>query len=206
MRVAFSTLGCRLNQAETDSMTDQLEALGIERVADAKDAGVGVVNTCTVTREATKASRMAIRRAIAANPDSKVVVIGCYAVSDPDEIRAIEGVDVVLGNDAKDSLPEALGLSASASPVMQIGMRPSGPPKVRANLKVQTGCDEWCTFCIIPTTRGPLRSYPERHVIEEAAARVRAGARELVLTGVHLGKYRYDQGGDERDLVRLIQR
>ena len=210
MRVAFSTLGCRLNQAETDSMTEQLEARGIERVADPKDAGVVVVNTCTVTREATKASRMAIRRAIAANPDSKVVVIGCYAVSDPDEIRAIDGVDVVLGNDAKDSLPEALGLDAPARPVLQIGMRrktgAGGERRVRANLKVQTGCDEWCAFCIIPTTRGPLKSTNEDALVAEARARVAAGARELVLTGVHLGKYTFETGGDERSLVRLFGR
>jgi threonylcarbamoyladenosine tRNA methylthiotransferase MtaB len=77
---------------------------------------------------------------------------------------------------------------------------------VRANLKAQTGCDEWCTFCIIPTTRGPLKSMDEDALIAEARARVAAGARELVLTGVHLGKYRYDEGGDERDLVRLFQR
>jgi threonylcarbamoyladenosine tRNA methylthiotransferase MtaB len=207
MRVAFSTLGCRLNQAETDSMTEQLAAVGVERVDAAEEAGVVVVNTCTVTREATKASRMAIRRAIAANPDSKVVVIGCYAVSDPDEIRAIEGVDVVLGNDAKDSLPAALGLDAPAQPLMRIGMRrEAGPPKVRANLKVQTGCDEWCTFCIIPTTRGPLKSTDEDALVAEARSRVAAGARELVLTGVHLGKYTFDTGGDERSLVRLFRR
>ncbi len=207
MRVAFSTLGCRLNQAETDSMSEQLEALGIERVTDPADAGVVVVNTCTVTREATKASRMAIRRAIAANPGSRVVVIGCYAVSDPDEIRAIEGVDLVLGNDAKDSLPDALGLSAPVQPLMQIGMtRREAAPKVRANLKAQTGCDEWCTFCIIPTTRGPLKSMDEDALVAEARARVAAGARELVLTGVHLGKYTFDHGGDERNLVRLFER
>lgn len=204
MRVAFSTLGCRLNQAETDSMTEQLERLGIERVADAADAGVVVVNTCTVTREATKASRTAIRRAVAANPDARVVVIGCYAVSDPDEIRAIDGVDLVLGNDAKDSLPEALGLSAP--PLMHIGMRRDAPPRIRANLKVQTGCDEWCTFCIIPTTRGPLKSMDEEALVAEARARVAAGTRELVLTGVHLGKYTFDHGGDERSLVRLFER
>ncbi|MDQ3952943.1 MAG: tRNA (N(6)-L-threonylcarbamoyladenosine(37)-C(2))-methylthiotransferase MtaB [Actinomycetota bacterium] len=209
MRVAFSTLGCRLNQAETDSMSEQLEAVGIERVARAEDAGVVVVNTCTVTREATKASRMAIRRAVAANPGSRVVVIGCYAVSDPDEIRTIDGVDLVLGNDAKDSLPEALGLTAPPKPLMQIGIRRDGvggQRKVRANLKVQTGCDEWCTFCIIPTTRGPLKSTNEDDLVAEARARAAAGARELVLTGVHLGKYTFDTGGDERSLVRLFGR
>ncbi|HEV2757826.1 MAG TPA: tRNA (N(6)-L-threonylcarbamoyladenosine(37)-C(2))-methylthiotransferase MtaB [Actinomycetota bacterium] len=208
MRVAFSTLGCRLNQAETDSMSEQLEALGVERTASAADAGVVVVNTCTVTREATKASRMAIRRAVKVNPDAKIVVIGCYAVSDPDEVRAIEGVDVVLGNDAKDSLPEALGWEPSPQPLLTLGMRrrADAPPKIRANLKVQTGCDEWCTFCIIPTTRGPLKSTDEESLVAEARARVAAGARELVLTGVHLGKYTFDSGGDERSLVRLFGR
>lgn len=208
MRVAFSTLGCRLNQAETDSMSEQLEALGVERTDSAADAGVVVVNTCTVTREATKASRMAIRRAVKANPDAKIVVIGCYAVSDPEEVRAIEGVDVVLGNDAKDSLPEALGWEAPPRPLLTLGMRrrPDAAPKIRANLKVQTGCDEWCTFCIIPTTRGPLRSTDEDSLVAEARARVAAGARELVLTGVHLGKYTFDSGGDERSLVRLFDR
>ncbi|HEX2295128.1 MAG TPA: tRNA (N(6)-L-threonylcarbamoyladenosine(37)-C(2))-methylthiotransferase MtaB [Actinomycetota bacterium] len=206
MRVAFSTLGCRLNQAETDSMTEQLEGLGVERVADAEDADVVVVNTCTVTREATKGSRTAIRRAVAANPEARVVVIGCYAVSDPDEIRAIEGVDLVLGNDAKDSLAEAMGLDARPRPLLTVGMRRDAPPRIRANLKVQTGCDEWCTFCIIPTTRGPLKSTGEDSLVAEARARVAAGARELVLTGVHLGKYTFDHGGDERSLVRLFAR
>ncbi|MDQ3916202.1 MAG: tRNA (N(6)-L-threonylcarbamoyladenosine(37)-C(2))-methylthiotransferase MtaB [Actinomycetota bacterium] len=208
MRVAFSTLGCRLNQAETDSMSEQLEALGVERTDSPADAGVVVINTCTVTREATKASRMAIRRAVKANPRAKVVVIGCYAVSDPDEVAAIEGVDVVLGNDAKDFLPAALGWEAPAQPLLQLGMRrvPGAIPKVRANLKVQTGCDEWCTFCIIPTTRGPLKSTDEESLLAEARARVAAGARELVLTGVHLGKYTFDRGGDERGLVRLFRR
>lgn len=204
MRVSFSTLGCRLNQAETDSMGEQLAACGVDRAESARGADVVVVNTCTVTREATKASRTAIRRAIAANPESKIVVIGCYAVSDPEEIRAIDGVDLVLGNDAKESLPDALGLQPR--PLMQIAMRRAEPPKVRANLKVQTGCDEWCTFCIIPTTRGPLKSTDEDSLVAEAIARVAAGARELVLTGVHLGKYTFDHGGDERSLVRLFGR
>jgi threonylcarbamoyladenosine tRNA methylthiotransferase MtaB len=206
--VKFTTLGCRLNQAESDSMTEQLSARGFN-VADPDDEpDVVVVNTCTVTREATKASRMAIRRAARAHPNARVVVIGCYAVSDPDEIRAIDGVDVVLGNDAKDSLADELEAAPATSPLMQIGWRGQRaiPPRVRANLKVQTGCDEYCTFCIIPTTRGPLRSYDEDDLVAEARARVANGARELVLTGVHLGKYTYDHGGDERNLVRLFER
>ena len=189
-------------------MSEQLAAHGL-RQSDEGDPDVVVINTCTVTREATKASRMAIRRAARNHPGAKVVVVGCYAVSDPDEIRAIDGVDVVLGNDVKENFAEALGLQAPTAPLLDIGFagRPDFPVqtrRVRANLKVQTGCDEWCTFCIIPTTRGPLRSMDHDGLIDEARARVGAGAREIVLTGVHLGKYGYDGGGDERDLLRLL--
>lgn len=212
-RVFFNTLGCRLNQAESDSMAEQLALRGAARVGPAEACDLVVVNTCTVTREATKASRAAIRRAVSAHPEAKVVVVGCYAVSDPDEVAAIEGVDVVLGNDDKERFVEELDTRTSMAPLLQIGMRatPSAahkpaPVRVRANLKAQTGCDEWCTFCIIPTTRGPLRSLDEDSIVAEARSRVLAGARELVLTGVHLGKYRYEGGGNEQDLVGLFRR
>jgi threonylcarbamoyladenosine tRNA methylthiotransferase MtaB len=207
-KVAFTTLGCRLNQAESDFMAEELAARGMDIAAGDGPLDMIVVNTCTVTREATKASRQAIRKAVKNNPDAKVVVIGCYAVSNPEEVEAIEGVDAILSNDDKESFVEAL--NQHHSPLLQLGMRrtekPRLPHRVRANLKAQTGCDEWCSFCIIPTTRGPLRSLEEDSLIEEARAKVEAGAREIVLTGVHLGKYRYDRGGDERDLIRLMRR
>ena len=206
--VSFTTLGCRLNQAESDVMAEDLAARGVTP-SGGESPDVVVINTCTVTREATKASRMAIRRAIKNHPNAKVVVAGCYAVSDRAEIEAIDGVDVIVGNDAKEHFAEILGQHAPTQPLLQLGMRPAVPEtpyRVRANLKVQTGCDEWCSFCIIPTTRGPLRSLEERALIAEARARVAAGARELVLTGVHLGKYTYDTGGDERRLVELFRK
>lgn len=207
--VSFSTLGCRLNQAESDSMLEELTGSGFQQAGVEGQPDVVVVNTCTVTREATKASRMAIRRAVRAHPDAKVVVVGCYAVSDPDEIAAIDGVDLILGNNEKERFAEALGASPAFKPLLQIGglgSTPVAPERVRANIKVQTGCDEWCSFCIIPTTRGPLRSMDENAIVTEARSRVDAGAKELVLTGVHLGKYMQDTGGDERDLVRLLER
>ncbi|MBW3594726.1 MAG: tRNA (N(6)-L-threonylcarbamoyladenosine(37)-C(2))-methylthiotransferase MtaB [Actinobacteria bacterium] len=205
--VSFTTLGCRLNQAESDSMAEDLARSGVVPVSDGADPDVVVINTCTVTREATKASRMAIRRAIRSHPDAKVVVVGCYAVSDRDEVDAIAGVDVVMGNDDKERFADALAARQATTPLLQLGMRSSSPVtprRVRANLKIQTGCDEWCSFCIIPTTRGPLRSLDETSLLAEARERVAAGARELVLTGVHLGKYTYDTGGDERRLVELF--
>lgn len=191
-------------------MAEQLAARGVAPAGNDHSPDVVVINTCTVTREATKASRSAIRRAVRNHPGAKVVVVGCYAVSDPDEIAAIEGVDLIVGNDEKERFAEVLGQRPATSPLLQIGIRRSAEitsgSRVRANLKAQTGCDEWCTFCIIPTTRGPLRTLDEDSLIEEARSRVRAGAREVVLTGVHLGKYAYDRGGDERDLLRLFER
>lgn len=213
-KVAFTTLGCRLNQAESDAMSEDLAGRGVVGVDGDEPPDVVVVNTCTVTREATKASRSAIRRAVRRYPQAKVVVIGCYAVSDRAEVEAIDGVDVVLGNDEKESFAESLQARDATRPLLQVGFRgsgsspapDSGPVRVRANLKAQTGCDEWCSFCIIPTTRGPLRSLDEDGLIAEARRRIAAGARELVLTGVHLGKYDYDRGGDEGSLVRLLDR
>ena len=208
-KVAFATLGCRLNQAESDQMAESLTRRGFV-AAPSEVADMVVVNTCTVTREATEASRSAIRRAVRANPAARVVVIGCYAVSDPAEVEAIDGVDAVLSNDDKESFLEALSQRPQTRSLLQLGIGPSTPQlqpaRVRANLKVQTGCDEWCSFCIIPTTRGPLRSMDEEAIVSEARAKVGAGARELVLTGVHLGKYAYDLGADERRLVSLLER
>ena len=214
----FNTLGCRLNQAESDSMADELLAGGLSPADSSDSPDVVVVNTCTVTREATKASRSAIRRAVRNNPESKVVVVGCYAVSNPEEIEAIEGVDVILNNTDKERFAEALQENTPTAPLLQLA--PPSPTttrtpatkvlsataRVRANLKVQTGCDEWCTFCIIPTTRGDLRSFDVESLVDEARAKAVAGARELVLTGVHLGKYAYDTGGNERELVGLMTR
>ncbi|HEU4488529.1 MAG TPA: tRNA (N(6)-L-threonylcarbamoyladenosine(37)-C(2))-methylthiotransferase MtaB [Actinomycetota bacterium] len=209
-QVAFATLGCRLNQAESDQMAESLERYGFVSGPN-ESADLVVVNTCTVTREATKASRSAIRRAVRANPDAKVVVIGCYAVSNPDEVDAIAGVDAVLDNDDKEAFVEALATKSRSKGLLRLGFGPpaartAAPARVRANLKLQTGCDEWCSFCIIPITRGPLRSMDADAVVSEARARVAAGARELVLTGVHLGKYGYDLGSDERMLVALLER
>jgi threonylcarbamoyladenosine tRNA methylthiotransferase MtaB len=203
-------------------MAEQLRSEGFSQAEPNEAPDIVVVNTCTVTREATKASRSALRRAARSHPKARVVAIGCYAVSDRVEVEAIDGVDLVCDNDDKERLAEALRAGKTTAPLMQIGLRRDGAPaapsvltksedtarprQVRANLKVQTGCDEWCTFCIIPRTRGRLRSLDEDSLVREAEQKVQAGARELVLTGVHLGKYAYDAGGDERDLVRLLRR
>ena len=141
----FTTLGCRLNQAESDSMAEDLATQGIEVAAKGESADLVVINTCTVTCEATKASRQAIRRAVKHNPDAKVVVIGCYAVSNPDEIEAIDGVDAILSNDDKESFLAALGTSlpSASAPLLQLGMRASRKPSLPYRVPREPESTDW---------------------------------------------------------------
>jgi threonylcarbamoyladenosine tRNA methylthiotransferase MtaB len=205
-KVAIKTLGCRLNQAESEQALEALGARGFDLAHAGEEPDVVVVNTCTVTRESTASSRRLIRRLAEAHPGATVVVTGCYAVSDPDAVKAIPGVDLVVGNDAKDRIAE---LVAEVPKVRRLPLltRPAPLERLRTRVAVraQTGCDEWCTFCIIPRTRGPLRSWPQEEVVADVRRQVERGVREVVLTGVHLGKYGEDLG--ERDgLARLVDR
>ncbi len=205
-KVAIKTLGCRLNQAESEKALEALGARGFDLAHAGEEPDVVVVNTCTVTRESTASSRRLVRKLAEAHPGATVVVTGCYAVSDPDEVKAIPGVDLVVGNDAKDRIAE---LVAAVPRVRRLPLvtRPAPVERLRTRVAVraQTGCDEWCTFCIIPRTRGPLRSWPEEEVVADVRRQVERGVREVVLTGVHLGKYGEDLG--RRDgLARLVDR
>jgi len=194
--VQVRTLGCRLNTAESD----EINAALVGRLIDTSDAApeVVVVNTCTVTAEASKASRKLIRRSIADHPHARIVVTGCYAVAEPEVVAAIPGVDLVVPNKDKDHLAALIAgettVPASSTPL---------PARVRSNLKVQTGCDELCSFCIVPQTRGELSSRATGDVVATARAMARAGTREVILTGVHLGKYGWDLPGSNR-LADLI--
>jgi threonylcarbamoyladenosine tRNA methylthiotransferase MtaB len=190
--VALRTLGCRLNQAESDEILIALADRGIAIDDDSPE--IVVVNTCSVTTEASSASRKLIRRSVKDHPGSTVVVTGCYAVAHEAEVRAIAGVDAVLP--VKETLPGAVAEQAGGSAVP---FEFEGP---RRNLRVQTGCDEQCTFCIVPTTRGALDSRPLDEVLIHARRLVDSGATELILSGVHLGTY---GRGTEDNLVGLIQ-
>ena len=184
-------------------------------MSESDSPDVVVVNTCTVTQEATRGSRKTATRAAENNPDALVVVAGCYAVAEPEEARALPGVGMIATNDEKQDLARKIATSIGArldmsprgGPLLQIG-KASGFPgadRTRVNLKVQTGCDEWCTFCIIPKTRGPLHSYDLDDLLGQARRKVQAGTRELVLTGVHLGKYGWDQGRPDDGLIALLE-
>jgi len=205
-KVALKTLGCRLNQAESEKALEALGARGFDLAHAGEEPDVVVINTCTVTRESTASSRRLIRRTAAEHPGATVVVTGCYAVSDPEEVRAVPGVDLVVPNDAKDRIAELIAEVPSVRR-LPLTVRPAPPQRLRTRVavKAQTGCDEWCTFCIIPRTRGPLRSYPSDEIVADVRHQVERGVREVVLTGVHLGKYGDDRGEPD-GLARLVGR
>lgn len=200
------TLGCRLNQAESDETARALHDAGVDvhvGPGQACASDVVVVNTCTVTADASKSSRKLVRRA--AETGARVVVTGCYAVAAPEACAALPGVVAVVPNKDKDDLARVVAALDG------IGSGPERPhpgavPTLRQAFKVQTGCDEACTFCIIPETRGALSSRSADSVVAGIRAQVEAGAAEVALTGVHLGKYGLDTDATARlgTLVRRI--
>ncbi len=201
--VRFATLGCRLNQSESDEIARELLRRGVSVHTSAiPNAEVVVVNTCTVTADASRSSRKLIRKL--ASTGAKVIVTGCYAVADPDAVAVLPGVVAVVANVDKDALAGRIARSSapldSAKPIaVEIDST-----RVRQSRKVQTGCDEICSFCIIPTTRGDLSSRCRDDIVEGIRIQVAHRASEIVLTGVNLGKYGLD-AGEQNGLERLIE-
>lgn len=213
--VAFHTLGCKVNHYETEAIWQLFQEVGYERVEFDKNSDVYVINTCTVTNTGDKKSRQVIRRAIRKNPDAVICVTGCYAQTSPAEIMAIPGVDIVVGTQDRSKL---LGLieqfREERQPINAVRniMKnrvyeeldvPSFTDRTRASLKIQEGCNNFCTFCIIPWARGLMRSRDPEEVIRQAQQLVDAGYLEIVLTGIHTGGY----GEDLKDynLARLLR-
>ncbi|MBI3636938.1 MAG: tRNA (N(6)-L-threonylcarbamoyladenosine(37)-C(2))-methylthiotransferase MtaB [Candidatus Rokubacteria bacterium] len=207
LRVAFTTLGCRLNQVDTQELQAQLEARGFVTVGDDGAADVVVVNSCTVTSRADFSDRQAIHRAVRRNPDARVIVTGCWAQTDPDTVARVGGVDLVVGNADKARLSEMvealLGETNARPPAVAVSdiatartlaVAPLAPARdrSRAFVKVQEGCQHRCAFCIVPRARGASRSRRLDDVVEQVEALVCAGHAEVVLTGVDLGHYGAD--------------
>jgi len=199
--VSFATLGCRLNQVDTQQIQAALEARGFRTVAFDEPADVVVVNTCTVTARAEFSDRQMIRRAARVSDRATLVVTGCWAQTSPDDVAAMAEVDLVVGNGDKHRLPDLLdGVVADRVHVTDIARvravdaapigRISG--RSRAFLKVQDGCQHRCAFCIVPFARGASRSLDPKRVFDQAQLLVEAGHPELVLTGVDLGHYGAD--------------
>lgn len=203
-RAAFATLGCKVNQYETESMEGLFKTYGYELVSFSEEADVYVINTCSVTQLGEKKSRQLIRRAHRMNPQAIVAVTGCYAQAEAETIRAMEGVGVVIGTRERGrivELVEEVMASGQAQNVVGNIMEADTfedipltqwPLRTRAFLKIQEGCTNFCTYCIIPYTRGPLRSRPVDSIREEARRLAEGGFHEIVLTGIHLGAYGRD--------------
>lgn len=202
--VAFHTLGCKVNHYETEAIWQLFKEEGYERTDFEAIADVYVINTCTVTNTGDKKSRQVIRRAIRKNPDAVICVTGCYAQTSPAEIMAIPGVDIVVGTQDRVKMLQYIEqYKVERQPINAVGniMKnrvyeeldvPAFTDRTRASLKIQEGCNNFCTFCIIPWARGLMRSRDPQEVIRQAQQLVDAGYKEIVLTGIHTGGYGED--------------
>jgi MiaB-like protein len=199
------TLGCKVNQFETETMEGLFRARGYDVVPFEERADVYVINTCSVTHLSDRKSRQLIRRAARTNPAACIAVTGCYAQVAPEEIRALEGVRVVIGTKERAkivdyveaSLRADTGVAGTITDIMQVRVFEdiplhALPHRTRAFLKIEDGCQNFCTFCIIPYARGPVKSRELSAVAREMRLLVDAGFHEVVLTGIHLGAYGID--------------
>lgn len=208
-RIAFYTLGCKVNQADTASMEAIFRKAGYKVVGFNEQADIYLINTCVVTNMGQRKSRQIINRAVRSNPLALTVVTGCYPQTAPDEVKSIAGVDVIIGNQERGRIVELAeqALAAKQDEVLdnvhkitvdtQFEELAAGTEtdKTRAFLKIQEGCNQYCTYCIIPYARGPLRSRSLDSIREEVGKLVAAGYKEVVLIGIHLGCYGKEHGG-----------
>ena len=205
MRIYVGSLGCKLNQSEMDALAGRFATGGHQVVAAPAEADLCVLNTCAVTHVAAQKSRQALRRLHRDNPQARLIATGCYAQLTPEDLGELPGVEIVVGNREKERLEELLGDSPA-------GTEATGPPssvprsRTRALIKIQDGCDNACTYCIIRVARGPQRSRPPGEILDEVRTRLAAGHQEIVLTGVHIGAYGHDRQRqpDKHDLWGLV--
>jgi threonylcarbamoyladenosine tRNA methylthiotransferase MtaB len=211
MRIHVSSLGCKLNQNEMDTLAARLAQRGHQVVATPAEADLCVLNTCAVTHVAAQKSRQALRRLHRKNPQARLVPTGCYAELTPGDLLDLPGVEFVAGNQEKERLEELLGNRETSGGVMGSVAHPNLPiprSRTRALVKIQDGCDNACTYCIIHVARGPQRSRSANQILDEVRAHLAAGHQEIVLTGVHIGAYGQDRrnGRASTDLWGLVSR
>lgn len=214
-KVAFHTLGCKVNTYETDAMEQMLLSHGYEVVSFEEQADIYIINTCSVTNMADRKSRQMLHRAKKKNPNAVVVAAGCYVQAAPKEVLADAGVDLVIGNNKKQDLVQILEeyfAEHRQEAVIDINKEQSYEQlqlnfvsdHTRAYIKVQDGCNQFCSYCIIPYTRGRIRSRAMEDVVLEVTRIAKRGTKEVVLTGIHLSSYGKDFESGE-NLLDLIQ-
>lgn len=211
MKVHLKALGCRLNEAELEQWSQQFRAGGHEIVSSTPEADVLVLNTCAVTHEASGKSRRLMHRLYRENPAAKLVVSGCYASLQAEEVAQALGVDLVIPNSEKDRLPQTVMQHFSAPAMPLMASEPGESPlflrgRQRAFIKIQDGCRYRCTFCIVTVARGDERSRSEAEILAEINTLHQQGVQEVVLTGVHVGGYGSDTGSSLYTLVQAILR
>ena len=207
MKITFVTLGCKLNQAETELLAGRFTEAGHEYVDSVEDADVYILNTCTVTATADAKSRHLLRQAHRRNPGAVLVAAGCYAERDAGTLSRIEGVRLTAGNTEKLRLPEILAEAGYLTRPETPGRSPEAgipvSPRTRAFIRIQDGCSNFCSYCIVPFVRGPERSLPAEQVVLDIKRRVSGGVKEVVLTGTEIGSY-YDSGLDLEGLLEKV--
>ncbi|HLP49415.1 MAG TPA: tRNA (N(6)-L-threonylcarbamoyladenosine(37)-C(2))-methylthiotransferase MtaB [Chitinophagales bacterium] len=217
-KIALHTLGCKLNFSETSAIARILSEQGYQKVEFSDRADYYIINTCSVTENADKETKQVVKTALKTNPEAKVIIVGCYAQLKPEEISRIKGVSMVLGANEKFKIHEYLEqLEEQTAPVVISGDIDnvefyadaySQGERTRSFLKVQDGCDYFCSFCTIPMARGKSRSNTIAHTVEVARKVAGTGVKEIVLTGVNLGDYGKTTDGNERtdeNFYKLIQ-
>ena len=205
LRACIYTLGCRVNQYESDAIATELKENGVEIVDSSCECDICIINTCTVTGESDRKSKQIIRRLINKNPCATVIVTGCYSQINPKEALDIEGVDYVCGNNGKSTIAKkALEIAKAKAKEKELYLPDlhsgcfdkmfAGAPlsRTRAFIKIQDGCDSKCAYCIIPQARGSVRSSPPEHVLSEARNIAQKGVKEIVFTGIETASYGKD--------------
>jgi threonylcarbamoyladenosine tRNA methylthiotransferase MtaB len=204
-RFFLKTLGCKVNQYESQAMREILQKSGFEECSDAKIADIFIINTCTVTHQADKDARYFISQFHKVNPYARIVVAGCYVENDSDEILAIPGVSEVIGNEHKNRIAEILTGSKTGSEAYRLKVT-DFKGHVKAFVKIQDGCENYCSYCKVPLIRPKLDSKPIEDVIDEVKGLVAKGFKEIVLTGICLGAWGRDTGTAKgRSLVDVLE-
>lgn len=215
-KVALTTLGCKVNQYESDAIEELFRQRGYEIVDFNSPSDVYIINTCTVTHLGDRKSRQFIRRAKRTNPEAVVVVTGCYAQTAPDEVLEVEGVDLVVGSGNRAKIVELVEKFEKGQKKKLVGdifksrefeelPGEVHQGRVRAYLKIQEGCQNFCSYCIIPYARGPLRSRSPESVLAGVESLVEHGFKEIILTGIHTGAYGYEWDYDV-NLLTLLEK
>lgn len=215
-KVAFYTLGCKVNQYETEAMIEAFETAGYETVEYEEYADIYIINTCTVTNMGERKSRQIIRRALDSNPDALIAVVGCYSQIAPEKAIEMPGVKLVVGTNERARIVELVEYAMNkeekmnmVSDIMEVRefeemSIKNYKSRTRAFLKIQEGCDQYCSYCIIPYARGHIRSRKPEGIIDEVKMLAQNGFKEIVLTGIHVASYGRDLGGTS--LIDIIER